>query len=124
MPSSHALVATFIGVAWAYTMGLSLASACVLLASAVVGVLRVVCGFHSWGQVNVGFFLGSALSVLWMEAGRASVLRADAPAFVRPAAYALYVLLSALFLARSAAKGLSRRRRKVEAPAPRENTSV
>ncbi|CAK9052416.1 ABC transporter B family member 23 [Durusdinium trenchii] len=76
MPSSHALVATFMAVAWALQLQSKLASISLLCASALVSVLRVVCGHHTWAQVVVGAVMGSAMAVAWMLLGtvRAPIL--------------------------------------------------
>lgn len=71
MPSSHALVATFMAVGWALEVQSRAMSAFLLCAAALVSVLRVVCGHHTWAQVIVGALMGIAMSFAWMALGAA-----------------------------------------------------
>ena len=66
MPSSHALVATFMASAWASQLGPGRAAA-LLASAAVVSVLRVLCGHHSWAQILVGAAMGLGMSRAWMR---------------------------------------------------------
>jgi len=67
MPSSHAMVSTFIAVAWTLHLGVNVLT-CVLLAAAmIICVLRVVCGHHTFAQILVGAALGYAMANSWMH---------------------------------------------------------
>ena len=69
MPSSHALVGTFIATAWALQQHSVGVRACLGIAAVTISVLRVVTGHHTWAQVAVGGVLGSLSAGGWMALG-------------------------------------------------------
>eukprot|EP00913_Durusdinium_trenchii_P031781 g29765.t1 len=95
-------------VAWALQLQSKLASISLLCASALVSVLRVVCGHHTWAQVVVGAVMGSAMAVAWMLLGTEMIRRPSHLATL--VVYTLYLCGSVVFLAKGIKK--SRRRHK------------
>eukprot|EP00930_Biecheleria_cincta_P058657 TRINITY_DN44463_c0_g1_i1.p1 TRINITY_DN44463_c0_g1~~TRINITY_DN44463_c0_g1_i1.p1 ORF type:complete len:247 (+),score=20.67 TRINITY_DN44463_c0_g1_i1:108-848(+) len=67
MPSSHALVATFLAVAWTLHLGVNVLTCILLVAAMSISVLRVVCGHHTIAQILVGAALGCAMARSWMH---------------------------------------------------------
>lgn len=76
MPSSHSLVSFFSAACWVSVLPVSSKSlelSLLLWASAsTVALLRVVCGYHSYGQIGVGATLGSFLGWAWITGGTAA----------------------------------------------------
>lgn len=99
MPSSHALVATFAAVAWALHFQAAWARVTLLASAALVSVLRVVCGYHSWAQIVVGTLVGASTAYGWMGVGDVVVARV-APRTAVVAAWACYLAGSAAFIAK------------------------
>mmetsp|Transcript_60869 Transcript_60869/g.83585 ORF Transcript_60869/g.83585 Transcript_60869/m.83585 type:complete len:222 (-) Transcript_60869:102-767(-) len=64
MPSSHALVSTFLAVGWTMTLGLTPVSGVILACALAVSLLRVACGYHSWAQVRSSSVESSVLPLL------------------------------------------------------------
>ena len=99
MPSSHALVATFAAASWAVRLRSTAATTCLSCAAILIGVLRVVTGYHTWAQVGVGGLLGAAMAMAWMALGRACVSNVQrATAYV--CVYGMYAFGSVLFIGR------------------------
>ena len=117
MPSSHALVGTFAAVGWAVHLRAPLATFWLLLSAAVIALLRVAVGYHTWAQVIVGSTLGATTACAWMAAGAALAPRIPRPAALR-VVYAIYVLGSALFIGRKMATWPGSERRRTRGGAP------
>ncbi|CAE8736152.1 unnamed protein product, partial [Polarella glacialis] len=103
MPSSHALVSTFMSTAWAVHCWSALVTVPLLAAAATISVLRVACGYHTWAQIGVGALLGGAMAVGWMTLGRAVLAVGSAGGSgtaTTVAIYSTYLLGSAFFLAK------------------------
>ena len=102
MPSSHALVSAFAAVGWTLhvvRVGRSaVASAALLSSAALVSVLRVACGYHSWAQVIVGGLVGSSSAFGWMRLGDAVTTHVE-PRVALLAVWSLYLSGSAAFIA-------------------------
>lgn len=98
MPSSHALVATFAAAAWALTLRQPAGQALLMLSAAVVSVLRVATGYHTWAQIGVGAGLGAASAALWMHLGRQWMQLGLSPRAAYMAVYAAYLGGSVLFV--------------------------
>ena len=97
MPSSHAVVSTFAGVAWALHLRNAVVTCWLLAAAATVSGLRVICGYHTVAQSVVGVVLGALSAFCWM-AGFPLLLAS--PQTATRAVYAGYVGGSALFIQR------------------------
>ena len=97
MPSSHAVVSTFAGVAWTLHLRNAFASFWLLAAAATVSGLRVVCGYHTVAQSLVGVALGALSACGWMACFPWLL---SAPQTATRAVYAGYVGGSALFIQR------------------------
>ena len=98
MPSSHALVATFAAAAWAMQVGRRPATLALGAAAAIVSILRVATGYHTWAQIGVGAATGAAGARAWMTLGAGLT---PCGAATRPAVrtiYAFYLLGSAAFI--------------------------
>jgi membrane-associated phospholipid phosphatase len=119
MPSSHALVGTFAAVGWAVHLRAPLATFWLLLSAAVIALLRVAAGYHTWAQVIVGSTLGATTACAWMAAGAELASRVPRPAALR-VVYAIYVLGSALFIGRKMATWPGSERRRTRGGAPVE----
>eukprot|EP00933_Yihiella_yeosuensis_P050528 TRINITY_DN4832_c1_g2_i1.p1 TRINITY_DN4832_c1_g2~~TRINITY_DN4832_c1_g2_i1.p1 ORF type:complete len:119 (-),score=14.36 TRINITY_DN4832_c1_g2_i1:79-435(-) len=107
MPSAHALVSTFLATGWAiYFQSVILAQG-LLANAAVVSILRVICGHHTWAQIGVGASLGSALAFGWMHLGSSAfgpLGDAGKNLWMYIVIYALYLTGSIVFLARQLKK--------------------
>ncbi|CAE7369632.1 LPPE2 [Symbiodinium sp. CCMP2592] len=114
MPSSHALVATFMSVAWATQVQSGRTSALLLASAILISVLRVICGHHTWAQVGVGATAGTLLSLAWMLLGQ-DIIRSPTSLETK-VVYALYIIFSALFLAKQFRKGRSRKKEEAMSP--------
>lgn len=97
MPSSHALVSTFLGAAWSTYLHSAMVTLPLVAAAVSISVLRVVCGHHTWAQIGVGGVIGGLLGYLWMLLGAALVLPNGGPA-TRAAVYVVYLSGSVLFV--------------------------
>jgi len=100
MPSSHALVSTFMAAAWTrmvYTTPISVAS--IWVAAGSVALLRVICGYHSWDQIMVGSALGSTLGYAWAKCGAA--LYPLHPQIMLRTSWCFYAAGSAFFVAKN-----------------------
>ena len=117
MPSSHALVGTFAAVGWAVHLRAPLATFWLLLSAAVIALLRVAAGYHTWAQVIVGSTLGATTACAWMAAGAGLAPRIPRPAALR-VVYAIYVLGSALFIGSKMATWPGSERRRTRGGAP------
>mmetsp|Transcript_64937 Transcript_64937/g.152776 ORF Transcript_64937/g.152776 Transcript_64937/m.152776 type:complete len:213 (+) Transcript_64937:47-685(+) len=117
MPSSHALVSTFMSVAWALQIQSGAITALLLCSTILVSVLRVTCGHHTWAQVGVGAAVGTLLSFVWMLLG-ADLVRSPT-AFSTKVVYVLYILFSVLFLTKQLRKTFREQKRSVSASATR-----
>jgi len=106
MPSSHALVSSFAATAWACHCRSPVATAVLLSASALVSVLRVVCGYHTWAQVLVGSLIGVSAACGWMSLGSAINTWATRPALVAAVVWVLYLCGAAVFISRKMPKWL------------------
>lgn len=106
MPSSHAVTATFAAAAWASHLGPSHAAAggWLLAAAALISLLRVACGLHTFAQVGVGAALGGASAVVYM----AALPALSAWPAAGPLVYAAYLGGSALFITRKMAAWTAR----------------
>mmetsp|Transcript_19369 Transcript_19369/g.45427 ORF Transcript_19369/g.45427 Transcript_19369/m.45427 type:complete len:236 (+) Transcript_19369:42-749(+) len=108
MPSTHALLATYVAVAWAVYLKSVLGGVLLLGAALAVSALRVVCGHHTWAQVAAGAGLGALAACCWMHLGSAWVLmRSELAAPV----WAAYVCGSIAFTMNQHANGKIGRRR-------------
>ncbi|CAB9509916.1 PAP2 superfamily [Seminavis robusta] len=97
MPSSHSLVTFFMAAAWVSKSILSLqGSIAVLMGASMVALLRVICGYHSWGQIGVGAVLGSSMGVAWAKLGVA--LYNSFPVITVRASWAFYIMGSAFYI--------------------------
>lgn len=114
MPSSHALVAAFMSMAWATQVQSGRTSALLLASAILISVLRVICGHHTWAQVGVGATAGTLLSVAWMLLGQ-DIIRSPTSLETK-VVYALYIIFSALFLAKQFRKGRSRKKEEAMSP--------
>lgn len=103
MPSSHALVSVFLAVGWAQLARSRSVSAALLAAAAVISVLRVLCGYHTYAQIAVGAVLGAATAVAWMALGVALLAAAD-PRLALVLVWSAYLGGSALFIVTKMAK--------------------
>eukprot|EP00977_Amphora_coffeiformis_P027481 scaffold34615_cov180-Amphora_coffeaeformis.AAC.3 len=113
MPSSHSLVTFFLAASWTATSladvvmvqptmaswGTLLGTGLAWIGAAIVALLRVVCGYHSWDQIAVGALLGIFMGWLWAALGRA--VYQLAPAITFRASWASYLLASAFFIAKN-----------------------
>ncbi|CAE7610971.1 LPPE2 [Symbiodinium pilosum] len=106
MPSSHALVATFMSVAWVTQIQSSMISMMLLASAVLISVLRVICGHHTWAQVGVGTAVGTVLSLVWMVLGQ-DIIRSP-KSLETKVVYVMYAALSVLFLAKQIRKGRMR----------------
>ena len=109
MPSSHALVATFAAAAWALHQRQYAATAAaaalwpplLLAGAAIVALLRVATGYHTWAQIGVGSGLGVVGATAWMGAGHALLARR---ALSPLAVWAAYLGGSFIFITKAMAK--------------------
>eukprot|EP00929_Paragymnodinium_shiwhaense_P043372 TRINITY_DN22306_c0_g1_i2.p1 TRINITY_DN22306_c0_g1~~TRINITY_DN22306_c0_g1_i2.p1 ORF type:complete len:258 (-),score=33.43 TRINITY_DN22306_c0_g1_i2:2-775(-) len=102
MPSSHALVSTFLAVAWCTQTTCAAVQATVVGLAFVISSLRVIGGNHTLAQVLVGATLGAPMGYGWMRLA-GEVL----PSFGRGggfAIYSVYIALSVAFIRRSLLK--------------------
>jgi len=97
MPSSHAVVSSFIAVAWSLHLRDAAATSCLLSAAATVSSLRVVCGDHTIWQSIVGLAIGSLSAWGWMLCF--PKVLPTSPATWR-VLYIIYAGASALFIVR------------------------
>lgn len=101
MPSSHALVSAFAAVGWtlhvARVSRSAVACAALLSSAALVSVLRVACGYHSWAQVIVGALVGSGSAFGWMRLGDVVTAQVE-PRAALLAVWGLYLGGSAAFI--------------------------
>jgi membrane-associated phospholipid phosphatase len=109
MPSSHALVSSFLAVGWC-TAASSVPMRVALLAIALaISLLRVFCGYHSYPQVAVGALIGGLSAGLWMALGTAILALAE-PRTAFVAAWSAYLGGSAFFIARKMASWTGKHR--------------
>jgi len=99
MPSSHALVSTFLAVGWAAAAASTASRAALLSAALLISVLRVACGYHTYAQIAVGGLVGGLTASGWMVLGSAIVAQQGAQRTAFVAAWAAYLGGSALFIA-------------------------
>lgn len=104
MPSSHALVSSFVASAWAIQLKSQCFTVVLLAAAAVISVLRVLCGHHSWAQILVGLMMGPIMAAAWMGLGARVVLQHPSP-YVVAAVYFCYLAGSVLFVSRQLRRG-------------------
>jgi len=113
MPSSHSLVSFFLAAgwtaaslvdvamvrpnlsSWSTVLGTGLA----WMGAAVVALLRVVCGYHSWDQIGVGALLGISLGWLWAALG--SAIYQLSPIFTFRVSWACYLFGSVFFMTKN-----------------------
>ncbi|CAE7774753.1 LPPE1 [Symbiodinium sp. CCMP2456] len=117
MPSSHALVATFMSVAWATQVQPELLLLTIVPACHSVAVAHQIPPYgNEFGQaqVGVGATAGTLLSVAWMLLGQ-DIIRSPTSLETK-VVYALYIIFSALFLAKQFRKGRSRKKEEAMSP--------
>lgn len=108
MPSSHALVSTFITIAWILHVPSVALAAALLPAAGIISVLRVACGYHTWAQIAVGVVMGGIMAMGWMSFGATCVLPRHGVS-TTAIIYALYFAGSVLFIARQLRRDKIRR---------------
>lgn len=100
MPSSHALVSSFVAMAWHNVLSSTSAGpsyGLILASSAVtVSMLRVVCGYHTVAQIAVGGTLGTLLGHAWMNLG--SLVEQLNPKGTYVFAWSAYLIGSAFYI--------------------------
>lgn len=104
MPSSHAMVSTFLAMAWITHMPTVPLVWTTLAAAACVSILRVICKHHTWAQIAVGMVLGGVFGSAWMTLGAMTVLPCTGKVMY-VTVYAIYVSGSVVFVKRSLRKG-------------------
>jgi hypothetical protein len=109
MPSSHALVSSFLAVGWCTVASSSLTRAALLTTALAISLLRVSCGYHTYLQIAVGAVIGGLSAGAWMALGTVILSLAE-PRAATLAAWSAYLAGSALFIARKMASWTGRHR--------------
>lgn len=109
MPSSHALVSSFLAVGWC-TVASSAPTRFALLAIALaISLLRVFCGYHTYAQIAVGALIGGLSAGAWMALSAVIIALAE-PRAAKLAVWAAYLAGSALFIAQKMASWTGKHR--------------